>query len=99
MIGFELILDALPLPKAKKTGKTKPKLDKAELTPVRRDFAFLVDKTVPSADLVKAAANAEKKLITSARIFDVYSGKGVPEDKTSIAIEVTLQPPRKDAYR
>ena len=94
MIGFELILDALPMPK-QKGGKTKSRLDKPELTPVRRDFAFLVDATTPAADLVKSASGADKKLIESARIFDVYSGQGVPDGKVSIALEVTLQPREK----
>jgi phenylalanyl-tRNA synthetase beta chain len=31
-------------------------------------------------------------LITAARIFDVYAGKGVPEGKKSLAVAVTLQP-------
>ena len=91
MIGFELILDALPVPKSK-GGKTKQRLEKAELTPVRRDFAFLVSKSTAAADLVRAAAGADKKLITGARVFDVYTGQGVPEDKVSIAIEIVLQP-------
>lgn len=94
MIGFELILDALPLPKSK-GGKTKTRLDKPELTPVRRDFAFLVDAATPSADLVRAAAGADKKLISSARVFDVYAGQGVPEGKVSIAIEIVLLPREK----
>jgi phenylalanyl-tRNA synthetase beta chain len=35
---------------------------------------------------------AEKKLIAGVSLFDVYQGKGVPEGKKSLAVEVTLQP-------
>ena len=59
---------------------------------LRRQFAFLVSKSTAAADLVRAAAGADKKLITGARVFDVYTGQGVPEDKVSIAIEIVLQP-------
>jgi phenylalanyl-tRNA synthetase beta chain len=31
-------------------------------------------------------------LIAEARVFDVFTGQGVPEGKKSLAIEVTLQP-------
>ena len=48
--------------------------------------------TVEADKLVRAARNADKALITGARVFDVYAGKGVPEGKKSLAIAVTLQP-------
>ena len=35
---------------------------------------------------------ADKKLITDARIFDLFEGPSVGEGKKSLAIEVTLQP-------
>ena len=47
------VLDALPEPKRKAT-KTRPALDLSPLMPVRRDFAFVADKTVAAADLVRA---------------------------------------------
>ena len=91
VFGFELNLNALPQMKAK-PGKTKPVFDKPDLTPVRRDFAFLVTEDVAAAALEKAAAGADKKLITSACVFDVYAGQGIDPGHKSIALEVTLQP-------
>jgi phenylalanyl-tRNA synthetase beta chain len=38
---------------------------------------------------------ADKALIVSADIFDVYEGVGVPEGKKSIGVAVTLQPKDK----
>ncbi len=91
IVGFELLLDDIPAPKSKPT-KTKPRLDLSDFMPLTRDFAFLVDLSVKAADIVKAAQAADKVLITEVNVFDVYEGKGIPEGKKSLAIEVTLQP-------
>ena len=92
--AFEIILDALPAPKAKPT-KIKPKLEISDLQPVSRDFAFIVDFAARAGDLVKAAQGADKALIADVAVFDVYEGKGVPEGKKSIGLAVTLQPREK----
>ncbi|MFM9862962.1 MAG: phenylalanine--tRNA ligase subunit beta [Micropepsaceae bacterium] len=89
--AFEVMLETLPTQKAKPT-KTKPKLDLPEYQAVERDFAFLVDAKVPAADIVKAAATADRTLIESVTVFDVYEGKGVDPGKKSLAIAVRLQP-------
>lgn len=89
--AFELNLNALPVMKVKAT-KTKPVLARAELTPVRRDLAFLVDRSVAAGDIVRHAQSAEKQLISSVSVFDVYQGQGVADGQKSVAIEVTLQP-------
>ena len=89
--AFEVFLEAPPLPKAKAT-KARPKLVLSPFQPVERDFAFLVDDSVEAEKIVRAARNADKALITGARVFDLYAGKGVAEGKKSIAIAVTLQP-------
>jgi phenylalanyl-tRNA synthetase beta chain len=86
--AFELYLDALPA-KHKGAGKA---LDASDLQPVRRDFAFLLDRDVPAGDVGRAAASADRVLIAEIRVFDVFTGQGVPEGKKSLAIEVTLQP-------
>ena len=91
MLGFELILDALPEPKRKAT-KTRPAIELAALMPLSRDFAFVVDDAVNAGDLVKAVAGVDKALIADARVFDLYRGQGVPEGSKSLAVEVRLQP-------
>ena len=77
--------------KAKAT-KTRPVLQRADLTPIRRDFAFVVDESVPAGDIVRQARAGDKKLITAVDVFDVYQGKGLDPGKKSVAIEVTIQP-------
>jgi phenylalanyl-tRNA synthetase beta chain len=90
-VAFEVFLDAPPLPKAKPT-KARPKLVLSAFQPVERDFAFLVDDAVEAEKLVRAARGADRALISAARVFDLYAGKGVPDGKKSLAIAVTLQP-------
>ncbi|MEZ5894081.1 MAG: phenylalanine--tRNA ligase subunit beta [Parvularculaceae bacterium] len=92
--GFEVFLDAIPEAK-KKAAKTRPALDAPELLPLTRDYAFIVEETVAADALLKAVRAAEKKLIAAAALFDVYQGKGVPEGKKSLAVEVTIQPREK----
>ena len=88
---FEIMLDALPAPKARPT-RAKPTLVLSDLMPVGRDFAFVVDRGVRAADLLKAAQGAERSLITDASVFDLYEGAGIGEGKKSVAVAVTIQP-------
>jgi phenylalanyl-tRNA synthetase beta chain len=87
--GFELYLDAVPPSKRKGAGKA---LDAFDLQPVRRDFAFLLDDEIAAGEVLRAAAAADRALISDVGVFDVFTGKGVPDGKKSLAIEVTLQP-------
>ena len=91
VVGFELNLNALPQMK-RRGSKTRSRLETAELTPVRRDLAFVVPDGVAATELLAAARGADKGLISDVAVFDVYSGKGVEDGHTSIALEVTLQP-------
>ncbi|MGP9814088.1 phenylalanine--tRNA ligase subunit beta [Rhodopseudomonas sp. NSM] len=91
LVAFEVILDRIPDAKQRPT-RAKPALELSAFQPVSRDFAFIVDRKVAAADLVRAAQGIDKKLITSVGVFDVYEGKGIDPDKKSIAIAVTLQP-------
>ncbi len=89
-VVFEIVLDALPQAKAKAT-RIKPKLALSDLQPVRRDFAFLVDRAVRAEELVRLARGADKALVSDVAVFDVYEGKGVAPDRKSVGIAVTLQ--------
>jgi phenylalanyl-tRNA synthetase beta chain len=91
VLGFEIVLDAIPIAKAK-AGRARPPLERLDLMPLSRDFAFLLEDAVPAADVVRAALGADKVLVADVRVFDLYRGTGVPEGKKSLAIEVKLQP-------
>ncbi|WP_273759760.1 phenylalanine--tRNA ligase subunit beta [Bartonella sp. ML70XJBT.G] len=89
--GFEIFLDQIPESKKKMTKSRSP-LKLSPFQMVRRDFAFVVDKTVASSLIVRAASGADKKLIHSVQVFDIFEDSSLGEDKKSVAIEVTLQP-------
>lgn len=89
--GFEVHVDALPEPKRKAT-RTKPKLELSPLQAVSRDFAFIVGKDVAAGEIVKAAAAADKGLISDVTVFDVFEGAALGEDRKSVAIAVRIQP-------
>jgi phenylalanyl-tRNA synthetase beta chain len=94
VLAFEIHLDAIPEPK-KKATKGRPALKASSLMPLSRDFAFMVGQDVAAGDIVRAAAGADKALISDVRVFDVYQGPGVPEGSKSVAVEVAVQPHEK----
>lgn len=90
----EIYLDAIPMGRGG-AGHMRPAFTPPALQAVTRDFAFLMDADTPAGDLLRAVRSADKKLLVDARIFDVFTGKGVEEGKKSVAVEVTLQPGEK----
>jgi phenylalanyl-tRNA synthetase beta chain len=92
-VAFELFLDRVPQPKAKKdAGAARPLLDASPFQPVERDFAFVVDEATPAEKLIRAAKGADKALVTNVGLFDVYAGANLGAGRKSLAISVTLQP-------
>ncbi len=94
LVAFEVILDRIPDAKARPT-RTKPLLELSPFQPVSRDFAFIVDRAVKAADVIRTAQGVDRKLITGVNVFDLYEGKGIEDGKKSLAIAVTLQPREK----
>jgi phenylalanyl-tRNA synthetase beta chain len=94
VVGFEIVLDSLPLPKYRPT-KMKARLALSDFQPLRRDFAFMVERDVAAGEILRAAQNAERNLIAGVDVFDIYEGPGIEEGRKSVAIEVTLQPKDK----
>ncbi len=82
-------LDALP------GGKQLKFMPLPEFPGVERDLVFLFDRDTRAEDIVQAARKAGGKLLTDVRIFDRYTGKGVPEDKISLGVRLELQSPEK----
>ena len=94
VVAFEVFLDNIPLPRDAKS-KAKKKLELSQLQAVDKDLAFVVARNVSSISIVAAAKNADRNNITDVRVFDVYEGDNLPEDKKSVAISVTFQPKEK----
>jgi phenylalanyl-tRNA synthetase beta chain len=91
VVGFEIILNALPVPKAK-AGRARATLVVSDFPPVERDFAFVLDADVPAETLVRAAKNADKALVASVTVFDMFEGERIGEGKKSVAFSVRLEP-------
>jgi phenylalanyl-tRNA synthetase beta chain len=91
LCGFEVFVDAIPEAKARAT-RARPKLELSPFQAVKRDFAFVVDRAVEAGTLMRAAAGADRKLITGVSVFDVFEGASLGAGKKSIAIEVSIQP-------
>jgi phenylalanyl-tRNA synthetase beta chain len=91
LVAFEVFLERIPEPRARAT-RVKPPLELSPFQPVERDFAFVVDRGVKAAEIVRAAQSADRKLITGVTVFDVYEGAGIDPGKKSIAVAVTIQP-------
>ena len=74
---------------AKKTGKMKYK-EYSKFPSVKKDIAVLVDKSVTAQEMQKVIKANGGKLLLDSKVFDVYTGKGIPEGKVSIAFSVEL---------
>lgn len=63
--------------------------------PVKRDLALLIDSKVTMEQIEAAVKEAERKLLRSVALFDVYEGDKLPAGKKSYAITMTLQDSEK----
>ena len=57
----------------------------------KRDLALIMDKETTCGEVEKAIAEA-CNFVTSVKLFDVYVGKPIPEDKKSMAFTVVFTP-------
>lgn len=94
VVAFEVFLDNIPAPRAN-TDKSRKKLELSQLQPLDKDLAFVVDKTAKATDIIAAARNADREHITEVRVFDIFEGGNLPENKKSVAIAFTMQPKDK----
>ena len=80
---FEIKVDLLP-------RNDLRKLKAPSIYPTsQRDFSFEVDKNITFEQIDKCIKESSKAFLISSKIFDVYAGKNIPEDKKSIAFRVS----------
>jgi phenylalanyl-tRNA synthetase beta chain len=84
-LNWDLIIEAVK--------KNKPLMysEVPKFPEVRRDLALLIDKNIKFAQLEQLAYQAEKGLLKSVNLFDVYEGDKLPKDKKSYALSFILQ--------
>ena len=63
--------------------------------PVRRDISVVVDLDIKVGDMVKAVKSQEIKRVIDFYPFDQYEGKGIEDNKKSIAFLILMQ----DTYK
>jgi phenylalanyl-tRNA synthetase beta chain len=56
-----------------------------------RDIAVLVDDTTPAAAIRATIHDAAPPTLVRVREFDRYQGKGIPENKVSLALRLTFR--------
>ena len=73
-------------------GRALPDYEEISKFPeVRRDIAVIVNRETPSAAVLDTAMASAGAALADARIFDVYEGDGVAENKKSLAIGLTFR--------
>lgn len=58
---------------------------------VKRDLSIMINKNITYEELRKTAFETEPNYLTEVQLFDVYSGKGIDENKISYALSFTLE--------
>ena len=82
---FELNLDDL----YGKTSKLKYK-EAFKYPSIQKDMAFILDKKIDVADVVKTIKKAANKTLQIVDIFDVYEGENIDSSKKSVAFSLTF---------
>jgi phenylalanyl-tRNA synthetase beta chain len=67
----------------------------SKFPPVRRDLAFVVDRSVPAQVLVDSVMADRPAFVEGFEVFDSYVGAGIESGKKSLAFRVLLQDTRK----
>jgi len=88
---FEINLDKLL---GKKVGGMKYK-EVSKFPNINKDIAFIVDNNTTSKEIETVIKKAGGKLLTNIKVFDVYTGENVGENKKSIAYALTFNDPSK----
>ena len=69
--------------------------DVSKLLPVRRDIAIVIDENIAAGDVLSCINNANLPLVSEVALFDLYQGKGVAENKKSLALSVLMHDTQK----
>ena len=78
---FEINLEKLL---AKKVGKMKYK-EISKYPSIKKDLAIITNKEVEAQEIATLIKKSAGSLLLNTEVFDVYTGKGIEENKKSIA--------------
>jgi phenylalanyl-tRNA synthetase beta chain len=87
---IEIDLDAL-----RALGRATPQYRAIpNLPPVTRDLALVVSDDVSAGELEQVILTAAGELCESVELFDLFDGKGVPDDHRSLAYHLVFRDPK-----
>lgn len=84
-VVFELDVAAL------KMARIPAFAEVSKFQPVIRDLAVVVDHDLPLQILLDGLQKGKPELVRDVQLFDLYAGKGVPENKKSLAFRIVMQ--------
>ena len=84
-VVFELDFDAV------KSVQVPVFAEVSKFPPVIRDLAIVVDQDIALHTLLDGLKEQVSGLVQDIQLFDVYVGKGVPENKKSLAFRIVMQ--------
>lgn len=73
----------------KRVGKMKFK-EISKFPTIKKDISVVLDKAIPSKDVETAIKKKAGSLLVDSKVFDVYEGKNMDENKRSIAYSLTF---------
>tara|TARA_A100001011_G_scaffold67855_1_gene69166 strand:- start:2674 stop:5070 length:2397 start_codon:yes stop_codon:yes gene_type:complete len=91
--GFEIFLKNISKPN-KKLRITKENYKVSDFQTTERDFAFVIDKKFQVGKINNLIYKLDSN-IKSVIIFDVFEGGNLPQDKKSVALNVSIQADNK----
>jgi phenylalanyl-tRNA synthetase beta chain len=88
-VAFELDLEPLLM-------RTLPAYQEvSRFPPVVRDLALVVSQSVSAGALLEGLSDNAPGIVQDIRLFDLYTGKGVPQGQKSLAFRVVMQDTEK----
>ena len=78
----------------KKVGRMKFK-EISKFPKVKKDLSILVDKDIPSKEIELKIKKKAGKLLTDIKVFDLYEGKNILNNKKSLAYSLTFSDPSR----
>jgi phenylalanyl-tRNA synthetase beta chain len=67
----------------------------SKLLPIRRDLAVVIDENIAVQTVLDEIKKANIPLISEVALFDLYQGKGIAENKKSLALSVLMHDTQK----
>lgn len=90
-ITFDVLIAEIDVQKFYSNTVQHKQFSKYSLYPtVQRDLAFIVDKKVRAEEIIMAIGKLKIGILQGVRVFDLFEGKNIHQDKKSLAYKLTF---------